>query len=98
MSRVVRSLNGAGRLLLRGGEVLPGRYHIDVSYLPVRRVHATQGNFVLDAAPAWESVVEAQFAGDARIEMADGHAVQVVLGGILGRDVTIVDIEPAPET
>ena len=97
MSRVVRSLNGAGRLLLRGGEALSGRYHIDVSFLPVRRVHETQGSFVLDGAPAWESVVEAQFAGDATIAMADGREVKVTLGGIVGSDVAIVGIEPLPE-
>jgi hypothetical protein len=97
MSRVVRSLNGAGRLLLRGGETLAGRYHIDVVFLPVRRVHSTQGSFVLDDAPAWESVVEAQFAGEATLVTADGQELKITLGGILGSSVTIVDVEPVSE-
>ena len=97
MSRVVRSLNGAGRLLLRGGEALAGRYHIDVSFLPVRRVHTTQGSFLLDDAPAWESVVEAHFAGEATITMADAQELKVTLGGIVGSNVAIVDVEPVPE-
>ena len=97
MSRVVKSFNGAGQLLLRGGDTLPGRYHIDVSYLPVRRVHQTQGRFVLNASPAWESVVEAQFAGDARVAMTDGREVRVKLGGILGGEVAILESEPVPE-
>lgn len=97
MSRVVRSFNGAGQLLLRGGDVLPGRYHVDVSYLPVRRIHETQGRFVLNDPPAWETVVEAQFAGDARIAMTDGREAHVRLGGILGGEVAILALETEPD-
>jgi hypothetical protein len=94
MRRVIESYNGDGRLLLRGGGALSGRYHVDVSYRPVRRIRSAEGNFVLDAAPAWDSVVEAEFAGNAGIQLADGREISVTLGGILGREVAIVGMEP----
>ena len=97
MSRVVRSFNGSGQLLLRGGEVLAGRYHIDVSYLPVRRIHEIQGRFVLSDPPAWESVVEAHFAVNAKIAMRDGREAHVTLGGIVGGEVAIIQMEPIPD-
>lgn len=97
MTRVVRSFNGTGQLLVRGGDVLCGRYHIDVSYLPVRRIHASAGHFILDDAPAWDNVVEAHFAGEAKIAMVDGREVQVTLGGIVGNEVAIVAMEAPPE-
>lgn len=90
MRRVVRSFNGSGRLLLRGGGTLAGRYHVDVSYRPVRRIHEAQGHFALSDAPAWDSVVEAEFAGEAAIQLADGREAAVMLGGILGKEVAIV--------
>jgi hypothetical protein len=97
MRRVVKSFNGDGRLLLRGGGALSGRYHVDLSYRPVRRIHAAEGNFVLDAAPGWDSVVEAEFAGNAGILLADGRQISVTLGGIVGKEVAIVGMEPLPE-
>lgn len=97
MTRVVQSFNGTGRLLLRGGDELAGRYHIDISYLPVRRVHETKGNFVLTVTPAWDSIVEAHFAGEAKLAMVDGREARVTLGGIVGNEVAIVAMEPPPE-
>lgn len=97
MSRVVRSYNGSGQLVLRSGEALPGRYHIDVSYQPVRRVHEALGHFRLDAAPGWGSVVEAQFAGDATLSLADNRQAGVTLGGVLGDEVSIVAMDAIPE-
>lgn len=94
MARVVKSFNGIGALALRSGEVLPGRYHIDVSYQPVRRIHGAQGHFVLDAPPAWDSVVETQFAGAGTIKLADGRHADVTLGGIVGKEVSITAMQP----
>ena len=94
MTRVVKSFNGTGALALRSGEVLAGRYHIDISYQPVRRIYGAQGHFLLDAAPAWDSVVEAQFAGEGTIKLADGRNAEVTLGGIPGNEVAITAMEP----
>jgi hypothetical protein len=94
MTRVVKSYNGIGALALRGGEVLPGRYHIDVSYQPVRRIHYAQGHFLLDAPPAWDSVVESQFAGAGTVRLAEGHDVSVTLGGVVGKEVAITAMQP----
>jgi hypothetical protein len=94
MTRVVKSFNGIGSLALRSGEVLPGRYHIDISYQPVRRIHGAQGHFLLDATPAWDSVVEAQFAGEGTVKLADGRDAEVTLGGITGNEVAITAMQP----
>jgi hypothetical protein len=67
---------------------------VDVSYLPVRRVHLAEGSFALDATATWENVVEAQFAGEAKIAAADGRTFEVTLGGIVGREVAIVALRP----
>jgi hypothetical protein len=93
MTRVVKSFNGDGALALRGGEVLAGRYHVDISYLPVRRIHEVQGHFLLDDPPAWDSVVETRFAGQASITLAEGRTAEVTLGGIVGKQVSITAME-----
>jgi hypothetical protein len=97
MSRLVKSFNGDGRLLLRGGDALVGRHHIDVFHLPVRRIDEVQGRFVLDATATWANVVEGQFVGDASIAAADGQTLRVTLGGIVGREVAIVGMEPVAD-
>jgi hypothetical protein len=93
MARVVRSLNGSGRLTLRGGGVLAGRYHVDVSYQPVRRAHQSEGAFLLGEPAPWESVVEVEFTGPAALLLEDGQSVAVTLGGIVGRRVSIIAME-----
>jgi hypothetical protein len=95
MSRVVKSYNGAGQLKLPSGDALPGRYHVDVSYHPVRRVQEARGEFLLAVEPMWDSVVDAQFSHDAAIVMEDGETVSVTLGGILGTRVIIAGMERA---
>jgi hypothetical protein len=97
MRRIVRSFNGAGRLLLRGGGSPTGRYHVDIAYRPMRRMHEAEGSFVLDAQPAWDSVVEAEYAGKASLLLADGRTMHVTLGGILGKRVAITNIEAPAE-
>ena len=94
MTRVVKSFNGQGGLVLRGGEILSGRYHIDISYLPVRRIHTVQGHFLLDHAPAWDSVAEAQFVGEGTLTLAEGRTAEVTLGGIVGNQVSINAMQP----
>ena len=89
MSRIVKSFNGRGWLQLRSGDVLAGSYHIDVNYHPVRRVHEAKGHFLLDGAPTWDRVVEAEFAREAAIVMSTGVQAEVRLGGIEGGRVTI---------
>lgn len=96
MTRVVKSFNGAGSLVFADGELLHGRYHVDVRFLPVRRIEEAQGGFTLDKPPAWDSVVEARFAGAARLIMEDGRDVAVALGGIVGRDVAITSMQASP--
>ena len=90
MNQVIRSFNGEGRLILRSGASLAGRYHIDVSYLAVRRLTEAQGRFDLNNPPDWDSVVDAEFAGAARVALDDGREIGVTLGGITGTDVSIL--------
>jgi hypothetical protein len=92
MSRVVKSFNGSGKLKLASGDALPGRYHIDVSYHPVRRVQEARGEFILAVEPMWDSVVDAQFSRSAAITLEDGREVSVTLGGVLGTRVAIVEM------
>ena len=98
MVQVVRSFNGAGRLAFANGDTMEGRYHVDVRYMPVRRLEQAQGSFVLDRTPAWDSVVEAIFAGEAKLVMMSGVEARVSPGGIVGKDVTIVSMEPIAPT
>lgn len=93
MNQVIRSFNGEGRLILRGGGSLAGRYHIDVSYLAVRRLTEAQGAFELIDPPNWDSVVDSEFAGAARIALDDGREIAVTLGGITGTSVSIVAMD-----
>jgi hypothetical protein len=93
MSTVVKSYNGAGQLRLASGDALPGRYHVDVTYHPVRRVQEARGEFLLAVEPMWDSVVDAQFSGEAAIILEDGRQVSVTLGGILGTRVIIAGMD-----
>ncbi|SEQ08910.1 hypothetical protein SAMN05216548_102362 [Faunimonas pinastri] len=93
MHRVVKSFNGEGQLHLASGDVLFGRYHIDVSFAPVRKVYESTGTFILPEPPGWDRVIDAQLAGPARIVMTDGTEIEVELGGILRDEISIVSAD-----
>jgi hypothetical protein len=89
VSRLIKSFNGVGMLRIPSGDALPGRYHVDVRYHPVRRIQEAQGEFLLAVEPMWDSVVDAQFSHEAIINLEDGDQVSVTLGGILGTRVIV---------